>query len=214
MKKYNIYSLNKAFTLIELIVSITIFSIIMVSVIMIFISASQVSAKIDISRSMQENTKNIVETIGKDLLDHGIYWVSKQTWASDCNFSYSTWKYRNWDKLCLWDSSTGYEYFLAIDSNSGWIRVEQSSIQASCSSIISECVLVRKNKNNWDITRLSNSSVYFSDLSFSISNENISKVTINFTMKPSAKKWIAPWYIKNSQILFQTTLSERLISTK
>jgi prepilin-type N-terminal cleavage/methylation domain-containing protein len=58
---------NTAFTLVEVIVAITILSIIMISVLVVFISGSDVSAKIDIQRGMQENIKNIVETIAEDV---------------------------------------------------------------------------------------------------------------------------------------------------
>ena len=55
------------FTLIELIVAITLFSIVMVSVFSIFIFASDLSGRIEINRLMQENTKNVVETITEDI---------------------------------------------------------------------------------------------------------------------------------------------------
>lgn len=201
------------FTLIELIVSITIFSIIMISVMMIFSAASKVSAKIDLNRSMQENTKNIVESISRDVLKYGITWVSKQSWASDCNLDTVDWKYKSWDKLCLWWASDWYEYFLALETASWWIRVEDASVDSMCSSISSECVLVRLDKELWGITRVSNSLVYFKDIKFYVSSENINKVTFNFTMQPSFKKWVNSELIWNSEIIFQTTFSERLIET-
>jgi len=49
---------NKAFTLIEIIVSITIFMIVIVSITAIFIISTDISKKADINRTMQENTKN------------------------------------------------------------------------------------------------------------------------------------------------------------
>lgn len=58
---------QKAFTLIELLVSISILSIIMVSVFTIFFLSSDINNKTDISRSMQENVKHIVETLAEDL---------------------------------------------------------------------------------------------------------------------------------------------------
>jgi len=58
---------NKGFTLVETIVSLTILSIIMISVLSIFISSTDTSYKIDINRAMQENIKNIVEHISEDI---------------------------------------------------------------------------------------------------------------------------------------------------
>jgi prepilin-type N-terminal cleavage/methylation domain-containing protein len=61
-----------AFTLVEVIVSMTILGIIMVSVMVVFISGSNTANKIDIQRGLQENVKNIVETIAEDIRKNGI----------------------------------------------------------------------------------------------------------------------------------------------
>ena len=58
---------KKAFTLIEVIVSITILSMILVSVFAVFFLASDLSNKADVNRLMQEKIKNIVETISEDV---------------------------------------------------------------------------------------------------------------------------------------------------
>jgi prepilin-type N-terminal cleavage/methylation domain-containing protein len=58
---------NKGFTLIELVVSVTILSIIMLSVFSVFFLASDLNNKIDISRALQENVKNIVEVVAEDI---------------------------------------------------------------------------------------------------------------------------------------------------
>jgi len=63
MKKHN--STYSAFTLIELIVAISIFGIIMISVMSIFLFSSQMSARVEIQRIMQENIKNVVEDISE-----------------------------------------------------------------------------------------------------------------------------------------------------
>ena len=218
---------NNWFTLIEVLVSITIFSIIMVSVLMIFSSVTWVSARTDQSRAMQENIKNIIETISKDMADLWIFWVSIQKWLNDCNFDYREGKYRFWDKLCLGDSSVWYEYFLAkllVDGT--YNRVEESELDSKCGNLNETgdplydyeneyvCVFVRYNKSTWITTKLSNSLVNFKNISFYISKENIPKVTINFTIQAAIKKWVQTDLIKNIQIIFETTLSERLINAK
>jgi prepilin-type N-terminal cleavage/methylation domain-containing protein len=55
------------FTLIEVIVSISILSIIMISIFAIFNLSANLNNKIDISRSMQENIKNIRQIISEDI---------------------------------------------------------------------------------------------------------------------------------------------------
>jgi len=56
---------SSAFTLIELIVAISIFAVIMVSVMSIFLFSSQMSARVEIQRTMQENIKNVMEDIAE-----------------------------------------------------------------------------------------------------------------------------------------------------
>jgi prepilin-type N-terminal cleavage/methylation domain-containing protein len=58
---------KKAFTLVEIIVAITIFLIVMVSVMQIFLVSSTLTNKIDINRQVQENIKNLTETITEDM---------------------------------------------------------------------------------------------------------------------------------------------------
>ena len=65
MKKLAFHS--PAFTLVEVLITITIFSMIMISVIQIFIHTTQVSQKVDLNRMMQENIKNVVEIIAEDI---------------------------------------------------------------------------------------------------------------------------------------------------
>jgi prepilin-type N-terminal cleavage/methylation domain-containing protein len=58
---------KKAFTLIEIIVAITITSMVLVSIVEIFLFSGMFSKKIDSSRVMQENIKNFTEIIAEDV---------------------------------------------------------------------------------------------------------------------------------------------------
>ncbi len=202
--------INKtAFTLIEILVALTIFSIFMISMIMIYASSANIDRKISINSSMQENTKNIIETIAEDIRKNNISWVSMQKATDLCNFTINSWLYKEWDKLCIgWNS-----YFLAI-KNSLWnyVRVDSTEISSKCSDLKNECILV---KDDWiTITRLSNSRVRFTDLKFLVSNKFMPKVTIIYQMRPSIKKWIRVDTLKNSKLDFQTTISSSIINTK
>ncbi len=191
---------NKSwFTLIEVIVSVSILSIIMVSVFVIFQLSADLNNKTDISRSMQENIKNIVESIAEDIRKNGISWVNSDIISWDCNLPLNN-TYNSWTKLCVWNNS----YYLAKKVWENWNRISNYS---ECDKI-TQCFLV---KNNWVvITQLSNSWVDFNNLSFYISNSWIKKVVLNFEMQPSNTKWIKPNLISDNKIIFQTTLSERL----
>jgi Tfp pilus assembly protein PilW len=57
--------------LIEILVSITIFSIILVSVFQIYITATDINAKTDITRAVQQNIKSSIEKIAEDIRKNG-----------------------------------------------------------------------------------------------------------------------------------------------
>jgi prepilin-type N-terminal cleavage/methylation domain-containing protein len=56
-----------AFTLIEVIVAVTIFSIILISVMSVYITATDINLKTDITRALQQNIKSAVEVIAEDI---------------------------------------------------------------------------------------------------------------------------------------------------
>lgn len=200
MKQY-IQQTSQGFTLIELIVSITIFSIVMVSVMSIFIFSSDMSGKIEINRVMQENTKNVVETLAEDIRENGIVGVSSSVGVSCSTF---WWWVESWNKLC---TSTG-EYFLwKYDDLAGvWLRVNPAT---ECQTLQDHCTLLRDDRTS--TFPLTNSFITFRDIHFYISGDDIQKVTITFHGQPSTKKWVKPDLIKENEIFFQTTISERLI---
>lgn len=190
---------NKWFTLIELIVSITILSLIMISVFTIFQLSNQLSNKTDISRAMQENIKNIVENISQDIRNNQISWVNSDFTTWDCWFW--EWIYSSWTKLCVWNNS----YYLAQNKSQSRIRVKDFS---DCVYFKQQCVLV---KNDWNkIQPLSNSWVDFRKLSFYTTKNWVKKVIISFDLSPSNKKWLNQNLVKSNELFFQTTIAERL----
>jgi prepilin-type N-terminal cleavage/methylation domain-containing protein len=56
-----------AFTLIEVIVAVTILSIILISVMSIYITSTDINLKTDITRALQQNVKSVVEVISEDI---------------------------------------------------------------------------------------------------------------------------------------------------
>lgn len=209
------YKHNSWFTLIELLVSITIFSIIMVSVITIFIFSSNLAAKVDINRAMQENIKNAVETIAEDVRQNGI--VGLSLWASiDCRFPLSSESSISSNRLCTWSS----DYVLKKDSwvpDGAWSTIWTRALAWDCLALDSHCVIYKDN------SPLTNSFVSFREFGFTLTWDDdtvrdihdgkTNKVTINFIMQPAVRKWVRSDLIENSKIIFQTTVSERLIQS-
>ena len=196
MKKIN--KIN-AFTLIEVIVSVTILSIIMVSVIVIFINSTNVSAKSEINRLMQENIKNVIETISEDIRKNWIAWVSL-TNTDDCDNNF-IWidNYKLWTELC----TNVNNYFLAKDVMWTVVRIDDID---SCKEIWDNCFIVWKNSE-----RLTNSSVSIKDLKFYLTDDYIPKLTLLITIQPSATKWVNSNLIKENKMFVQTTISDRII---
>lgn len=196
MKKIKLH--YKAFTLVEVLVSITIFSIMMISIIWIYITSSEITMKSDINRMMQENLKNVSNTIAEDIRKNGIMWVSESS-NEDCNSIMDSNNYKNWDKLCIkwWN-----KYYLAKEDLLSWDYIRTDSL--NCSAITDHCVIAK-----WINTPLTNSYVSIKELNFYLSNDFIPKLTMNIVLNPAAQKWVKSDLIKESKLIFQTTISER-----
>lgn len=189
----------KAFTLVEVLVSITIFSIMIISIIWIYIVSSDVSVKSDINRIMQENLKHVSNLIAEDIRKNWIIWVSWNT-TDTCNFDIWSNKYKIWDKLCL---KSLKNYYLAKKDTVSWEYIRTNSL--NCSWINDNCTIV-----NWISEPLTNSYISIKELKFYLSKEEIPKVTINIVAQPSVKKGVKQELIKENKIIFQTTISERI----
>ena len=194
---------KKAFTLVEIMIAVTIFMIVMVSVMQIFGISSHLTNKIDINRQMQENIKNLTETISNDVRNYWISWLKNN--KTD---SYELWDSSNivnWNFLELWWNT----YYLSID-DVHFTALDKNEMNTKCRELKNNCFLV---KNGWVSSKLTNSWVAFEDLSFTIMWDKIKKLVINFKMRPSTKKWVPSNMIKNSKIIFQSTISERFVKT-
>jgi hypothetical protein len=189
LKKSNFW-----FTLVEVIVAVTIMSIIMISVMFIFVNSTQLSMKIDINRVLQENSKNIIETISEDLRKNDIRtcsdWIIK--WCLGDN------TIMTWSELWIWNN----HYYVAKKNDTLWEYIKVDNLP-ECTQI--QCFILK----NWQI--LSNSFVTIYNLEFTIINEHIPKIQINILIKPTLWKWVNTNLIKNSELNLQTTLSEEYI---
>ena len=194
---WNKFKIN-AFTLVEVLVSITIFGIMSISIIWIYIISTDITLKSDINRMMQENLKNLSSKISEDIIKNWIEGVSSTT-TDTCDFSIWANNYKQWNKLCTkgWN-----KYYLAKENPLTWefLRVAWSD----CSWISDHCVIAK-----WINEPLTNSFVSIKELNFYLSNDYIPKVTINIVLQPSIKKWVKLELIKESKLIFQTTISER-----
>lgn len=61
-----------AFTLVEILVAMSILAIMMVSILSVFLFSSQMSHLVDLNRVTQENMKNVLEDISESIRKDGI----------------------------------------------------------------------------------------------------------------------------------------------
>ena len=207
------------FTLIELIVSIAIFGIMMISVMSIFLFSTQMSSRVELNRVMQENIKNVMEDIAENIRKWEITWwtISTTCPPSTLNASFTP-----FDRLCLQDVDNNLvEYFIWNKNiaTGDWTPVTNIS---DCENFVK--VADGKTENQDNICRviktqgterfpLTNSFVAIEKLDFYITNDKMPKVTISMTIRPAIRKWVAPDLVKLSVVQVQTTLSKRLIET-
>lgn len=195
-----------AFTLIEIIIAMTIFGIIMVSVLSIFLFSSQMSTRVEMNRIMQENIKNVTEDIAENIRLSSLADVIADESAASCGVTAFT---GTGTKLCL---NSWVEYTIWYLSWNDWDK--QNSI-SECKDITkANCHIIKRDGPSEDYYPLSNSFTHFENISFEITNEEIPKVSIHMTVRPSAQKWLASEIVENGVTHLQTTLSQRLITTQ
>lgn len=193
MKK-NLEIYKSWFTLVEVIVAVTIFSMIMISVLMIFANTNDLSMKIDVDRILQENTKNIIETISDDLKNQDI----KTCWDGITDWCIWQDKLTTSNELWVWNN----HYYLAKESSILWTYIKISSLD-DCKT--NQCFIMK----NWEI--LSNSYVTIKKLEFNIFSDHNSKVQINMIIYPMSWKWIKSYLITQNKLNVQTTLNDNYL---
>lgn len=203
------YKANVWFTLIEVIITLTILALVFTSVMSVFLYYSTLWAKVEANRVLQSNIKVVVEHITQDIKDNGINFTS---W----NYSINWWKMYaiEDDILHVGDN----KYYLATKTSWGWIKVDSSDFADTCWDISGNPVLDVKDKNcslvkntPTDIVPLSNSWVSFKNVYFHVSQDYIPKVTMNFDMHIAYGKGIKTALVESSSINIQSTISEKLL---
>ncbi len=190
-------------------VKLTLFSawlfILIWTLIAIFIYSLGLYKKVYINKQILSNTNKIVDLISKDIKQNWIQWISDNI-LSNCEQEISE-KYKSWDKLCTWKN----EYFIA--KKVSWTRVRMIDIKKDCRDKEQQCFLVKKS-GKWTISEITDDTITFENFKIYYSKDYINKITINFTMKINEGKLFSPELIEESKLVFQTTISEKLIKEK
>lgn len=183
----------KWFTLIEVLVSVTIISIIMLSVLFIYSNIIEINQKLQFQRIMQENTKNIVESLASEV---------RNNWINYTYFSPSSIDYVNWDKILPILNS--WEYCMMTN---------KTFCDSNCLTNPKWCFLWKLNTDislNTDFVEISNLKFYISwkNANNITSADKQWKVTVVFDIKIAEQKWIPLTLIDATKMHIQTTISE------
>lgn len=200
------------FTLVEIIVAITIFTVVMVSVISIYIYWVQVSYKAELNRNLHENVKSVISTIWEDIMKNwknGISWVSSD--STSC-LQATPGVPELWIKLCTGTGSSATKYYLAelVDNTSSpytYSLVEKSNVISKCGGIKQQCYIVQSTW--WDVFPITNNMISVKNLTFHATNDGVKKVTISMEIGPSVKMWVSSQMLEKTRMVTQFTVSER-----
>jgi hypothetical protein len=159
--------------------------------------------KSDINRKMQENLKNVYTQIAEDIRKDWIKWISTNKWAVYDMVIWSN-RYKKWTWLY---TNSENKYYLALLDPASWeyIRVDSSE----CIDLKSNCVIYKLSNSLVESWPLTNSFVSIKDFKLYLSVEKVPKITMTIITQPSIRKWVKSNLIKNSKIIFETTISER-----
>lgn len=189
---------NKGFTLVELMVSVTILSVIMLSVFVVYSQIIKTNKKLELSRILQENAKNITETLASEIRNK---WVDYRYYNSSTEIlDYS------------WSGNT----ILAINGNNPYcLKKEWNFCDNSCNNNTAGCYL---GKLNEDVV-INDDRVNINNLRFFIdgkpkdeltNNDRSGKITILFDLSIADMKWISGELAKDTKIKIQTTINEKM----
>lgn len=213
----NIYK-KTWFTLVEMMVALTILSIIMVSVMMIFYLVSQISSRVELHRFMQENVKNTFDIIAEDVRTWSIDWV-RWFGVMNCQNSHQAKNHI----LCLSRWLRKIEISIWEKDNDAWKLVSSDSY---CWDISSQCYVIKREQildsNTWNLVftdwyPLTNSKSHITTLNFQFlgpeypGNIRHPRILLTLWIRPAFWQWMAYNLIEAQEIIVQTTLSERFI---
>ena len=224
------------FTLIEIIVSMTILSIVIVSVFQVYSNIILLSKRLELSRGLQQNARTIVETIAKDVREGGIAfecYVPSTTSPVGCNGGPHATEYSGSGASLLivkWTSSSCptatdcyIQYFLAKPTATiGEVACSESDAETPGLCYIARRI-VSAGSLNGNSTRLSDALTNITQLRFFISgvsaqgfsqqSDQEGKVTLLFNVSLAPRNGLDSETAERSVIPIQTTITQRLYQT-
>lgn len=183
MKQQNIHT--PAFTLVEILVAMSILAIMMVSILSVFLFSSQMSHLVDLNRVTQENMKNVLEDISESVRKEGVIGVRDFNPIDACDiFSSGTDRRAQGSTLCLNNAF----YTLGSKNTSGEF-FPLPDIGSYCQDIQNICYVIKKDvggMQGW--YPLTNSFLSFQKMDFVLLNPELPKLSLVLEARPAINK--------------------------
>lgn len=220
MKKNFLKHSRSGFTLVELIIGMTIFAVISTMTILIYFNISESSRRLQISREISETTRQITEKINQEVQENKIF--------LDENFlqNYKNSGFNENEILLIWREKVEkfFIYWKKDNSNPGvspcseddkknpeiscglFLATEKPKSDPNEATDYNYFNLVDSFRENENEKR-----VKINDLKFEISGweNDVKKVTLKMTVSLTKKSWVPNSLINGSKMEIQTTISER-----
>lgn len=220
MKKNFLKHSRSGFTLVELIIGMTIFAVMSTMTILIYFNISESSRRLQISREISETTRQITEKINQEVQENKIF--------LDENFlqNYKNSGFNENEILLIWREKIEkfFIYWKKDNSNSNispcqdedkknpetncglFLATEKPKSDPNEATDYNYFNLVDSFRENENEKR-----VKINDLKFEISGweNDVKKVALKMTVSLTKKSWIPNSLINGSKMEIQTTISER-----
>lgn len=188
---------NKWFTLIELIVSVTIISIMMLSIFTIYTNIITTNKKLELQRTLQENTKNIIEWLASEIRNNWIDFSKYNSSYEELNYSWS-WNtilsIKNWRNYCLMKTPVWCDRTCYVNPNKCYLWSVWNA----------NLTLSDENVEIWNL-RFFISWKWTDEIT---TKDKQWKVTIVFDIKVAKWIWADPNLVESTKMHIQTTISE------
>ncbi len=195
---------NSGFTLIEMIVAITILAIIMLSIFWVYSNIINVNKRLELARALQENSRNITETVARDIRENGI------------DFWYYDWltEDKKLDYIWSWNSVLAIKWWIKY-----YLMKDILGTITICDIWVFDKDCFFWSMSGSSFKKISDDRVEIRNVKFFISwsgSENIQNTNAEWKVTMVFDLWIAPWkgilsdLAKEYSIKVQTTISEKI----